>query len=111
MDNAIRPLLTLTKDGDAIYALTRKRQSSGCRRFFDLVLDFFFLAGGTDAVADSLAGTWYLLASDSDGRLVKLHHGVINETTVIPQWDAKWKESFSKVSLDGFDYKRLHRLV
>lgn len=104
---ALEAIEKIKKSDDIVYEIARKEKKSGLFHF----MDFWFegiLSTGNSLMKDKVM---YLIASEDNGKIVEIENGKIINTLEVPDWKSEMKETFKKVVIGDYVYKKFRRIV
>lgn len=101
---------SLRTPDSAVYTLTREKKRPFLLDLLDVVVTSGLFNSGAD-VADNLRSSYVLVADRSRGSIARLKDGSPSEVFEVPAWRPEWRDSFKKVTVDGYTYRRGARLA
>ena len=103
---ALEAIEKIKKSDDIVYEIARKEKKSGLFHFMDFWVEGI-LSTGNSLMKDKVM---YLIASEDNGKIVEIENGKIINTLEVPDWKSEMKETFKKVVIDDYVYKKFRRI-
>ncbi|MER2000447.1 MAG: hypothetical protein ABS882_11780, partial [Lysinibacillus sp.] len=91
---------------DIIYEVFKKPKRSFVFHIWDTLFDL--LPGVTDSLLNDKVV--YLIASENSGKFIEIDNNRIVYETIIPNWSPTMKNSFKKITINNFVYKKYRKI-
>lgn len=91
---------------DNIFEVFKIPKRSFIFHVFDAFLDL--IPGVTDSLLNSKV--IYLIASENSGKFIEINNNEIVNETIIPNWSPTMKNSFKKITINNFVYKKYRKV-
>lgn len=97
-------------EGDSVFSLQRTKRRPFWQQFLDVVVSGGAL-GDLKDLQDNVSTPYFLIGSHTSGKIVRVADGGVVEEIPVRPWDASWKESFRKVGVAGYEYRKVSRIA
>ena len=99
-------LKQFTQPTDIIFEVFKKPKRSFLFHVWDTFFDLIPSTSGS-LLNDKVV---YLIASEKSGKFVEIKNNKIVNETIIPSWDPAMKNSFKKITINNFVYKKYREI-
>lgn len=93
---------------DVVYSVTRRKKLRFWASLADLLLTGNFL-NDAGSIVGNVERQYYLVAHESSATIVALHSGTVADSFDVPTWRPEMKDTFRKVVVGGFSYRKIIR--